>query len=197
MHLWGWLGDNSEALVALFAIVSAVLTAVTIGVLIGTWIAIHQQANEARALTRVALEQTKAAENAASAAKQQAELLESQLEINTAPLIVAEPINEPIIQYRRYKLFNRGAGTAFQVLYWQGGLEARNQNQGQIPIVPIQPSTIAPNLSVPVNIPVGWECFTVRYKGIDRQERWTVVYADAGKPQQHIVRKGLQEIYIA
>lgn len=62
-----------------------------------------------------------------------------------------------------------------------------------MPITIVQPSTIAPDSFVDVQIPSGWGVWTVRYKGIDRQERWTIVYREEGKTQEHVVRKGLQE----
>jgi hypothetical protein len=35
------------------------------------------------------------------------------------------------------------------------------------------------------------------YKGIDREPRWTVVYSDPNKPQDHVVKKGLQQVYLS
>ncbi len=96
---------------------------------------------------------------------------------------------------KNYKLFNRGQGMAFQVFCWQGGLEMKEK--GSIPIIPVQPSTLAPGSSVYVPIPPAWLSWTVRYKGIDRQERWTIVYRDENKGQEHVMRRGLQEIYLA
>ena len=200
MDTWCWLNANSGALQSLFAILGAVLTVASIFVLTVTWRAIKRQAlaselqaDAARALTQVAEEQTKAAKDAAAAAKTQCDLLSSQLELSTAPLLVAEPDDRS--NMKNYKLVNRGQGMAFQVYYWQGGLEVKDQ--GAIPIIPVQPSTLAPGSFVYVPIPPGWLSWTVRYKGIDRQERWTIVYRDANKGQEHVMRRGLQEIYLA
>jgi hypothetical protein len=47
-----------------------------------------------------------------------------------------------------------------------------------------------------VIMPVNNAKLAALLKGIDRQERWTVVYRD-GRPQEHIMRKGLQETYLS
>jgi len=57
MHLWQWMNGNSGALQSIAAIVSLLLTGVTIVVLLVTWRAIRDQAKEARALTAAAKEQ--------------------------------------------------------------------------------------------------------------------------------------------
>jgi hypothetical protein len=79
---------------------------------------------------------------------------------------------------------------AFQILYWKGGLDVKNQGKG-VEIFPVQPSTLVPGNSVYLPIPPAWEVFTVRCKGIDREERWTVVYRDPAKFQDYVVKKGL------
>lgn len=186
MNLWQWLECNAEQLQSLFAIV-------TIAVLVVTWWAIKAQADAARALTRVAEEQTKAAIDAAESTKRQVELSARQFELNTAPLIVGEPDDRQGM--RNCKVCNRGQGVAFQVFYWQGGLEKKNE--GQVPIFPVQPSTLAPGTSAYLAVPPGWEKWTIRYKGSDRQERWTIMYRDPNMLQEHVVRQGLQEVYLA
>jgi len=196
MHLWRWLNQNSGALQSIAAFLIAVLTIITIRVLWATWGAIKQQATAADALTKVADAQTKAAENAAKSAQRQAELLASQIELDTAPLLVAEPdLGQAIPAYRNYKIVNRGQGVAFQVYFWAGELEAKNAMG--ISITAVQPSTLAPNASTSVAIKDQWEAWTIRYKGIDRCERWTIVHKDPVKGQQHVVQKGLQEVYLA
>ena len=200
MNVWNWLNASSGVLQGLFAIVSAVLTAVTIVVLVVTWRAIKRQAiaselqaDAARALTRVAEAQTKAAIDAAESSRRQADLLARQYELSTAPLLVGEPDDRP--NMKNCKVVNRGQGVAFQVFYWQGGLEKNDQVPVQI--FPIQPSTLAPDALVYLPIPPGWECWTIRYKASDRQERWTIMYRDPAKSQQHVIRQGLQEVYLA
>jgi hypothetical protein len=158
--------------------------------------AIRTQAKEARALTRVAEEQTKAAENAAKSAQRQADLLADQTELSTAPLIVAElALGTAIPGHCNYALFNRGQGVAFQVSYWHGGLEKKDAIKTAI--FAVQPSTLAPETSAPIAINNQWEVWTIRYKGIDRQERWTIVYKDTARGQEHVVQKGSQELYLA
>jgi hypothetical protein len=200
MNAWCWLNTNSGALQSLVAILGAVLTVITIFVLLVTWRAIKRQAiaselqaDAARALILVADEQTKASKDAAASAKTQCDLLSSQLELSTAPLLVAEPDDRA--NMKNYKLVNRGQGMAFQVYYWHGGLAKKDQ--GAVPIKTVQPSTLAPGASVYVPIPPGWDSWTVRYKGIDRQERWTIVYRDESKGQEHVMRRGPQEVYLA
>ena len=107
-------------------------------------------------------------------------------------MLVAEPDDRP--GYKDCKLVNRGQGVAFQILYWNGELNARDQGP---PISFVQPSTMGPGNSAYLPIPPAWKAFTVRYKGLDRAERWTVVYLDPPRPQDHVVRKGLEEVYLS
>jgi hypothetical protein len=200
MNIWNWLNANSGTLQGLFAAVSGVLTAVTIVVLAVTWRAIERQAiaselqaDAARALTRVAEEQTKAATDAAESSKRQADLLARQYELSTAPLLVGEPDDRS--NMKNCKIVNRGQGVAFQVFYWQGGLGKKDQ--GSVQIYPVQPSTLAPGAFVYLPVSPAWESWTVRYKGSDRQERWTIIYRAPAKLQEHVIRQGLQEIYLA
>ncbi|MFI5090872.1 MAG: hypothetical protein ACHP7P_12510 [Terriglobales bacterium] len=174
---------------------------ITIYVLVVTWKAIKRQAaaaeaqaEAARALTQVAKDQTKAAMDAAESARRQSDLLSSQIEQSVAPLLVAEPDGSG--QLGNYKLVNRGPGVAFKIFYWRGELDAKNQGDG-LQIFLVQPSTLGPGNSAHLRVPPDWEVFTVRYKGIDRAKRWTVVYRDPSKPQEHVVSKGLQELYLS
>lgn len=199
-NLWCWLTSNSGPLQSISALLSVGLAFVTIVVLVITWRAIKRQAKAAeeqaiaaRALTEVATEQTKAAVDAARSAEKQSNLLSAQIEQSTAPLLVSEPDDRS--GFKNYKLVNRGPGVAFQLFYWQGGLDVRS-SEG-FPAFFISPSTLAPGNYVYLPIPPAWEVFTVRYKGVDRGERWTIVYRDPTKPQEHVVRKGLQEFYLA
>jgi len=194
------LTTDSAALQNIAALFSVVLTIVSIAVLFVTWRAVRRQAiaselqaDAARALTEVAQEQTEAAKEAARAAKTQCDLLSSQLELEIAPLLVAEPDVNP--NFEGYKLVNRGKGTAFQVLYWNGVFQKDNLHQCRQMTV-VSPSTLAPGTFVVVSIPRTWESWTVRYRGLDRQERWTTVYRD-GRPQEHVMRKGSQEVNLS
>jgi len=87
---WSWLNANARALQSIAAMLAVVLTVITIGLLMVTWKAIKVQADAARALTRVAEEQTKATKAAATAAEVQARLTADQFELSTAPLLVFE-----------------------------------------------------------------------------------------------------------
>jgi len=200
MTLWHWFNSNASPLQSVAALAGIALTLLSIFVLVVTWRAIKRQAaaselqaDAARALTRVAEEQTKAALDAAESSRRQADLLARQYELNTAPLLVGEPDDRP--NMKNCKIVNRGQGVAFQVFYWQGGLAKKDE--GPVQILPVQPSTLAPGAGAYLPIPPGWESWTIRYKGSDRQERWTIMYRDPNKSQEHVVREGLQEVYLA
>jgi len=179
--VWNWLITNSAAVQAVASAVSGLLSLAAIVVLLITWGAIKRQAKAAE-------DQTKAATDAAEAARKQGELLSAQLEQSTAPLLVVEPDDRQ--GYKNYKVLNRGPGVAFQIFYWQGELElaldpARKGN----PITPVRPSTLGPGSFIYLPIPPAWTVFTIRYKGADREERWTVVHRDGTEDQHHWVRK--------
>ena len=188
MSLWTWLNTNSGA-------IQSILALVTIVVLAFTWWAIRIQADAARALTRVAKEQTKAARDAAESTRRQAELLASEWELSTAPLLVAELDSEsPVMEVRAYKLFNRGHGMAFKVSYWPGGLELTRPNTARYDYS-VQPSTLAPGASANLIIPATWDGWTVQYKDINDQERWTLVFL-GDRPQEHVLRRGGKIVYL-
>ena len=56
--------------------------------------------------------------------------------------------------------------------------------------------TLGPGNFAYVPVPMTWEVVTFIYKGVDRAERFTVFYKDDRLPQEHIVTKGLQKIYL-
>jgi hypothetical protein len=96
--VWQWFNSNASQLQSVAALSGVVVTLVSIIVLFVTWRAIKRQAvaselqaDAARALTRVAEEQTKAAIDAAQSSRRQADLLARQYELNTAPLLVGDP----------------------------------------------------------------------------------------------------------
>ena len=156
---------------------------VTIFVLGFTWWAINIQANAARALTRVATQQTQAARDAAESTKRQTDLIASQLELSTAPLLVSEPSS---------KVVNRGLGMAFHVHYWKG---TRENVEGSATFV--TPTTLAPGSEAELRLPNDWGCWTICYRGSDGQTRWTTAYRDHyKKPQEHVIRKGTEEVHI-
>jgi hypothetical protein len=201
MNFWSWISRNSAGMQSIAALLSTALAAITIWVLIITLRAIRRQAaaaeeqtEAARALTQVATEQTKAAIDAAASARKQSDLLSSQIEQSTAPLLVAEPDDRAGM--KNYKLVNRGPGVAFQIFYWNGGLDVKNQGKG-FQMYPVQPSTLGSGNYAYLPVPSGWEVITVRYKGIDREERWTIVHRDPIRPQEHVVKKGLTEFYLS
>jgi hypothetical protein len=187
MNLWSWLGANS-------AQIQGILTLVTIAVLLVTWWAIKAQADAARALTRVAEEQTRAVQASAVAADIQARLLSDQLELSTAPLLVFEPDDR--LNRGQLKLVNRGQGIAFQIHLWQGGFEhfhPRFETGGYVCRV-LNPSTLAPGSFIYLDIDQMWQTWTVKYRGIDDQARATKMNRDNQGGHHYIVRRGGKEI---
>lgn len=193
MNVWIWFSTNAEAVQSIAALLTMVLSAITIGVLIATWKAIKVQAEAARALTLVAVEQTNAAKAAAKSSEIQARLAADQLELTTAPLLVFEPDDRPV----RFgvKLANRGLGVAFQVEYWQGGFEHLHPRplQSYSPYT-LDPSTLAPGMSVYLSIPEVWPSWTVKYRGIDDLARATTMRRGNLGGQHYIIRRGGKEI---
>ena len=189
----GWLNRNSGALRIIEALLRDVLMLAIIIVFLKIRKGIIRQAEVAEAQTQAAEAQTQAAVEASGFARRNSELVSIQIAHSIAPLLVAELVDWG--EFRNYKLFNRGQGLAFQVCYWQGGLEVKNQKGFQTTMV--RPSTLVPNASADISISPDWEVFTVWYKASDREERWTIVHKDRNKAQEHVVRKGLKELYLS
>ena len=120
MNIWTWLQSNAAPLQSIAALIVAVLTLVTIWVLIVTWRAIKRQsvaselqAKASSALMGVVEQQTKATQEAAAAAQRQADLVAAQTEMSIAPLLVAE-VDEanPVAGHKSYRLgWTRKTGT--------------------------------------------------------------------------------------
>jgi hypothetical protein len=179
MNSWQWLNTNSGAVQSTAAILAAVLTVVTIGVLIVTWKAIKVQADAARALTQTAERQNR--------------LLSDQIELSTAPLLVFEPDDREIPQ--GVKVVNRGQGVAFQVHFWQGGFENFHPRPGTgYAYKVLDPSTIAPGMFVYLYVDPLWREWTVKYRGIDDQARATRMNRDNMGGQHYIIRRGGKEL---
>jgi hypothetical protein len=179
MNPWQWMNSNAEAVQSIAALLAIVLTVITIGVLIVTWKAIKVQADAARALTQTAERQNR--------------LLAAQLELSTAPLLVFEPDDRPMGS--RLKLVNRGPGIAFQIQYWQGGFELFHPRPGMAyALRTLDPSTLAPGMFAYLAIPEQWQSWTVKYKGIDDQERATKMNRDNLGGQHYIIRRNEKEI---
>lgn len=186
MNGWSWLNANSGA-------VQSVLALVTIFVLGFTAWAIKVQADAARALTRVAEEQTKAAKAAAASAEIQARLTADQIELSTAPLLVFEP--DARVNNNEWRLVNRGQGVAFQVHLWQGGFEHFHPRPGTGHSCKVlNPSTLAPGMSIYLEIDPLWREWTLKYKGVDDLHRATKMNRDKSSGQHYIIRRGGKEI---
>ena len=200
MRIWTWLQCNSALLQSIAAPLGVALTLITIWVLFLTWraikrqaIASEMQAQAARALTRVAEEQTKATQASAAAANMQTRLIADQLELATAPLLVFEPDDKP--GGLQLKLVNRGLGVAFQIQYWQGGFEFFHPRPGTgYAFKLLNPSTLAPGMFVYFDIPPLWPSWTFKYKGVDDQERATKMSRDNLGGQQYIIRRNGKEV---
>jgi hypothetical protein len=194
-----WLNNYSVALQSIAALFSVVLTCATLYVLWVTWKAVLRQATAAeaqaeasRALTEVAIDQTKAARDAATSAQTQSNLLSAQIELNAAPLLVSEPDDRE--GQSGCKLVNRGQGAAFQIVYWNGDMQLGLQGAR---VHHVRPSTLGPGNFAYFPIPSDWKIFTVSYKGVDREPRWTVVHLNPEKPQEHVMKKGLQQFRLS
>lgn len=142
MHVWSWLNTNSGALQSLFAMVSALLTAVTICVLIVTWRAIKTQAAEARALTAVAKQQTEVARQQTEAITKQAqaagesiaslkqsnllaiqanELALAKMRSDMSPILVFDSLFDREANIQRDAIRNVGSGAARNIQMSLGG----------------------------------------------------------------------------
>lgn len=201
MSLWNWLLMNSAAVQGVASLLSILLAVITVIVLLITWKAVkrqaaaaEEQATAARAATAVAEEQKKAAVDAAESAKRQSELLSAQLEQSTAPLLVAEPDDRQGM--KNVRLVNRGPGVAFKIFYYNGPMELL-QPGASVRIMTVQPSTLGSGNFVYLPVPPVWDVTTIVYKGTDRMERFTIIYKDPNKAQEHVVTKGLQRIYLS
>jgi hypothetical protein len=175
MSFWSWLIANSATLQF---VVSAALSLMTILVLIVTWTAIKKQADATVAQVE--------------AARKQVELLQYQIEQSTAPLLVitwGKP-GSP----ETHRIVNQGPGIAFQIFYWEGGFEFKDKG---VKIEWVEPSTLGPGQSAPIAVSGICDALTVRCKGVDRNQRWSVFYCSSQKPQQHIVERGLQEVFLS
>lgn len=188
MNFWCWMNANSGAIQSLAASAGAILTIVTIAVLIVTWKAIKEQADAARALQIAAVEQTRAAVDAARSSQLQSELLTSQLELSKAPLLVSEWRSG-----HQTVVVNRGHGVAFDVQYWVGTLELKDQSAISRPLI----STLAPGAESELRFDGYPKSWTISFRGIDGQERWTTSHSGYEKPQEHYVRRGTEIVRLA
>lgn len=179
MNFWQWLNANSGALQSIAGILAAVLTGVTIGVLIVTWKAIKVQSDAARALTQTAERQNR--------------LLADQLELSTAPLLVFEACEGPA--GKDWKVINRGLGVAFHVQCWPGGFENFHPRPGGgYSYKVLSPSTIPPGMFAFVEIDPLWKTVTVKYRGIDDHARATKMNQEDQGNQHYIIRRGGTEV---
>jgi hypothetical protein len=194
-----WLNNYSVALQSIAALFSVVLTCATLYVLVVTWKAVVRQAAAAeaqaeasRALTDVAIDQTKAARDAAASAQTQSNLLSAQIELSAAPLLVSEPDDRA--GHDDCKLVNRGQGAAFQITYWNGDMQLGLQGAR---VHHVRPSTLGPGNFAYFPYPADCKILTVSYKGVDREPRWTIVHLSPEKPQEHLIKKGLQQFRLS
>jgi hypothetical protein len=170
--------------------------------LIVTWKAIRRQAVAAekqteasRALIEAAQQQTIATNEAARAAKEQSKLLELQYEQDIAPLLVAKLRDSgPTLEFGVLKLTNVGAGSAFQVTVFIGKVDLQNLNKSYS-AVEFSPSTLGPGDGGETIFRPDAEGFmSIRYRGADRIERYTIVSTKNGFWQEHWVRSGTKFI---
>jgi hypothetical protein len=120
MNLGHWLISDPAAF-------QNILTLVTIGVLIGTWVAIRRQAVAAEKLTEATNEQIKTSKAQAAAAKEQVEVARRQITESLRPILTfsCQEI------YSKGYAKNEGSGVALDVWYTYGSLIATSQVEGR------------------------------------------------------------------
>ena len=101
---WNWLTANAPALQSLAALVGEALTFLTIVVLIVTWRAIKAQADAARALIRVATEQTEVARQQTESIKGQADAALKSVSATNAANRISEEANRLSVERMRADL---------------------------------------------------------------------------------------------
>ncbi|HEX4019553.1 MAG TPA: hypothetical protein VHX63_00270 [Acidobacteriaceae bacterium] len=196
--LWNWLYTNGTAVQALSSVLAVVVGIVTIIVLRITWKAINRQAAAAEeqtkasyALIKAAEEQTKATIETAAAAKEQGRLLALQYEQSLAPLIVARRVfGEPGNGLPMLELKNIGTGVAVdvEVIFYEVEIAATNMIY---PSIRFDPSTLGPGETNAIGLPTSSDGFlTIRYRGTDRLERFTVFHIIGTISQKHWVQQG-------
>jgi len=124
MISWQWLTTNSITLQGLFAAIGAVLTFVTIVVLVITWRAVKRQAIASEKLTEATERQIATSTEQAKAAREQVEVARRQITESLRPILVARlggtsEINTGEI-VQQVKIKNEGAGVALDV-WWTHG----------------------------------------------------------------------------
>lgn len=124
MNLWQWLTANSIPLQSLFAAVGALLTVVTILVLVITWRAVKRQALASEKLIESTTYQISTSMDQAKAAREQVEVARRQITESLRPILLAriglrDTNNKgEIILHLTVK--NEGAGAALDA-WWTYG----------------------------------------------------------------------------
>jgi hypothetical protein len=116
MNFWHWLISDPAAF-------QNILTLVTIGVLIGTWIAIRRQAIAAEKLTEATSEQIAMSKAQAAAAKEQVEVARRQITESLRPILT---FSSKAVYSKGY-VKNEGCGVALDVWYTYGTFVAPSQ----------------------------------------------------------------------
>jgi hypothetical protein len=123
MDFWQWVTCNSAALQIIAALVGALLSLVTIGVLYVTWRAIKRQAKAAEKLTEATQQQIETSKAQASAAKEQVEVARRQITESLRPILTFSTV----AIYKKGYVKNEGCGVALDVWYTYGTLAAPSQ----------------------------------------------------------------------
>ena len=199
---WDWLNvpANGAAVQAAASVLSVLVGILTIAVLVITFRAINRQALAAEeqtkvstALIKAAHEQRKATLDAAAAAKEQSRLLALQYEQSLAPLIVGRlSIGGLNNMMTMLELKNVGSGAAFGVMVTKGKVEIGAINKTYIS-ANFSPSTLGAGEESELVFDTSVDnAMTVRYRGADLVERYTIMTNTNGFWQEHWVRRGTQ-----
>jgi hypothetical protein len=165
MTVSDWLARNSAAFQSIAAACNVALALITIVVLVVTWKAIMRQAKAAEDQTEAARALTQVAKDQTKAATDAAESARKQSDLLSAQI---EQSTAPLLVAEPDER--------------EGMRNCKLVNRGTgvaFQILYWQGDRDATKDNT-------------RYKGVDREERWTVVYRDAFKDQQHWARKAGQ-----
>jgi len=178
MPIWTWLNANSGA-------IQSVLALVTILVLAVTWRAIKVQADAARALTKVAIEQTEAIRKQADAALQSVaatndanRLSVEQMKADLLPILIVDiAVNQPVnLTKNAIRNVGRGPATNVQISI---GMAKDEAPKSYIPCRTLIGS------GDEVSFPINREAFmksgvTIHYTSLDRRCFASSVYVYEG-----------------
>ena len=204
MNFWSWLNANSGGLQSLFAMVSSVLSAITIGVSLVTWKAIRTQAAEARALTEVAerqtevawqqkeatVEQTRVAVDSVSAMRvsnvlgtEAHNLALAKMRSDMLPILVFDSLYDREANIQRDAIRNVGPGPAREVQVSLGANPPDDATKQYIPARTVLGAADAVSLGINPNL-LREHGMTIHYESLDGR-RFTMCVYSSGPAWRH------------